>query len=366
MYKMLESVKKDTKWLPWKFSRVPSNFWDDMKNRREYILWLEHQLNIKSPDEWYRVTTNTVRQNCGSGLLSKYHNSVYLLLKALYPDQNWLPWRFEKTPNKFWKDPIHRKEYLDYIKGELGINKPEDWYEVSTNEIHKRNGKGLLNIYNNSLHLLLKDNIPEYEWEQWKFKFLPQRTWDSSDNIKGFIKYIEQSLKIKNIDEWYRISTIQLNKFGAQGLLKKYGSIYSILCIVYPDQNWDDKSLKRRNKKAAQRWLKLCLEEIFPTVDILEDYRLSNENVSVEVDIWLPKLNLAFEYQGEHHYVNIPSISATTENYKKKDDFKKSFCASINVTLIEIPYWWDGEMSSVLPYIKSTRPELLVSHHPQQ
>src|SRR4051812_44364323 len=41
------------------------------------------------------------------------------------------------------------------------------------------------------------------------------------------------------------------------------------------------------------------------------------------------------------------------------DDEKKLLCKSEGITLIEVPYWWDGTKESLLGTITSQRPELL-------
>lgn len=57
---LLKSIYPDYEWLPWKFSQYPRNFWDDMQNQREYLDWVETQLNIKNKEDWYRITTNVI------------------------------------------------------------------------------------------------------------------------------------------------------------------------------------------------------------------------------------------------------------------------------------------------------------------
>ena len=52
-------------------------------------------------------------------------------------------------------------------------------------------------------------------------------------------------LSIQNLDDWYRISKDDLNKInGANQFIKKYGDLYSILKLVYPDYNWESGTQK--------------------------------------------------------------------------------------------------------------------------
>jgi hypothetical protein len=70
----------------------------------------------------------------------------------------------------------------------------------------------------------------------------------------------------------------------------------------------------------------------------------------MELDIFLPMENLAFEYQGEQHYVNIYGLG--TWELMQRDKEKKEKCQQNGITLIEIPYWWDQKISSLAATIQ--------------
>ena len=44
------------KWLPWKFNQTPKGYWKDENNIKEYMNWLSEQLNIKTMEDWYKVS----------------------------------------------------------------------------------------------------------------------------------------------------------------------------------------------------------------------------------------------------------------------------------------------------------------------
>jgi hypothetical protein len=60
------------------------------------------------------------------------------------------------------------------------------------------------------------------------------------------------------------------------------------------------------NFKASQNWLKGVVAELFPSTEIYEDYihpgLTFSSNKPMQLDIFLPSLHLAFEYQGIQHY----------------------------------------------------------------
>jgi hypothetical protein len=67
----------------------------------------------------------------GRNLLQKYERSLPLLLSSVYPDFQWLPWKFNLTPLEFWTNPENSKKFLEWAKPILNVNKDEDWYNVS-------------------------------------------------------------------------------------------------------------------------------------------------------------------------------------------------------------------------------------------
>jgi hypothetical protein len=49
-------------WLPWKFDhfRVPSNYWDDVKNKIKFLDFASKELKIKELSDWYKITSKVL------------------------------------------------------------------------------------------------------------------------------------------------------------------------------------------------------------------------------------------------------------------------------------------------------------------
>ncbi len=99
--------------------------------------------------------------------------------------------------------------------------------------------------------------------------------------------------------------------------------------------------------------------------EIEENYRHPQlrykSGLPMELDIFLPKEQLAFEYQGEHHFKDVYHLG-TLWQQKQRDEEKRISCMENEITLIEVPYWWNKETSSLASTIhKRTKGTILSS-----
>jgi hypothetical protein len=100
-----------------KNNRVKKGTWNDVENHKKYAIWLGEELGYKNMDEWYGITGDVINKNYGSGLIKWHKGSPSLFLKSVFPEYNWLEWKFAQTSQHFWKDIEngHRKsENIQY------------------------------------------------------------------------------------------------------------------------------------------------------------------------------------------------------------------------------------------------------------
>jgi hypothetical protein len=81
----------------------------------------------------------------------------------------------------------------------------------------------------------------------------------------------------------------------------------------------------------------------------------------MELDIFLPNERLAFEYQGQHHYADVYGLGNYWDRMRR-DTEKKNTCKESGITLIEIPFWWDGSLESLAATINQQQKGLLPNY----
>jgi len=136
------------------------------------------------------------------------------------------------------------------------------------------------------------------------------------------------------------------------------GSLHKALEIAYPEYPWIAEyfSIRFKQKKATQRWLKILLHKILPEKVVAEEdyfhpllfWDDETKTNKIEFDIWVPQFNLALEYQGEQHFHDIYGFGGGTLALNtEKDSRKKRLAQEHGIRFLAIPYWWDRKLSSL-------------------
>jgi hypothetical protein len=75
------------------------------------------------------------KELCGIGgntlLRTHYNGSPSLLLSEVYPEYEWLPWKFVMCPFNFWDDPKNQRKFMEWAAKQLNIQNMSDWYKIS-------------------------------------------------------------------------------------------------------------------------------------------------------------------------------------------------------------------------------------------
>lgn len=337
----------DYDFKPWLFINTPRKFWMDEKNIIDYGKWIEEKFDISSPDGWYNLYGQCLQDN-------SCYISLYKITKIMYPNYDFKPWLFKDSPSNIWKSVETRKDYFNWVSKKLGVQSPEDWYQITGKDLRKYNSGRLLNYYEGSFFQFLKAHN-DYNFIPWLFKMVPSKFWN---DIKNHRMYGEWFMNVMNIDvkeKWYSITQDDFSDNAGGSLLGMYygGSPENFVSANFPEFELDITKFKSRMKNQGK--LYHFVREIFPNEQIEWNYKhdkiRSSLNKKLELDIFLPKLNLAFEFNGRQHYYEPTGFFkgiGRFERTQEHDQLKKDKCIELNIVLIEVPYTWKGTKEYVV------------------
>lgn len=156
----------------------------------------------------------------------------------MFPEHRWNKWKF-RLPAGFWKIIDNHKDFLDWSGKELGHKEWHDWYKVTMNQICEHGGQELLLLYGNSPAKALQNVYPQHNWECWKFHLLPRGFWANIDNHKQFLHWPKSRLGYKTMEDWYQVTSEDIESNGGGSLLSEYQKSPAIaLQQLFPEHSW--------------------------------------------------------------------------------------------------------------------------------
>ena len=129
------------------------------------------QLGIQGRQEyskWYTIGLRTMRNKGCGGILHKYQGSIYALLKAVYPEHDWIPWKFQKFPIEATEDPIVARRAVETVENELKLPHLDAWYDVSQRSLQKIGVLPIDSHYGGLFQFLSKFKS-EHNWDESRF-----------------------------------------------------------------------------------------------------------------------------------------------------------------------------------------------------
>ena len=265
--KLVMAVYDNHQWQQSRFNTQPG-YWNNKDNQRNFMDQLGNRLGFKEMDDWYGITAKQIHENGGVTLLNKYGRSPSKLVMAVYDNHQWQQSRFN-TQHGYWNNKDNQRDFMDQLGNRLGFKEMDAWYGITQKQLHENGGVTLLNKYGGSPSKLVMAVYDNHQWNESRFRLTGSKLrnhWENKDNRMAAIWNLGRKLKIKDMNDWYRISLSQMKEIeGSSGLLEKY-PLEKLLPEAYPDHQWDIGTLQGKGKfvTASQRWLKAKVEELFP------------------------------------------------------------------------------------------------------
>lgn len=350
LFSALQSIYPEYQWNPLPFDSAPDHHFMDKKNQRQVLDRIAEELGIETQRDWYSVTEAQI-----SAVSDNYRGSLYNTFCAVYPE---FEWNLHLLPQvtayrRKRRRRTNQRELLDRIASNLQIERQEDWYRVSKRQLAAMQQDALL-FYYGSLYSAARSNYPEYEWMPWRFAVLPVKFWDNVENQKKCLEWIGERLGIQTMEDWVKVSRQAVMQAGGRRLLGFHQkSLLKTLETVYPEFNWKSAMTTSQPQQMAFNLLKSIFGD-----EVLSNFRFSGpEGSVVELDLYVPSYSLAFEYQGVIHY-DRRFYQGSLDERKERDEKKRQLCKEKGISLVHIPYWWDGSLKNLLAVIYRAQPDI--------
>jgi len=372
--------------MPWQVSqRLPIGFWEDVENRNAFFDWLSKDLQVEHEMDWYRVLRgDCLTERGGAGLLARYGGTFEGLLKGIRPLERWYTWHFG-----FRKESACRAFLVWLAEEQLKL---QDWRQLSRSQIIAWGGGSLLRKFRGSRTIAFQRLFPDQ-------CFIRSFRWNSMEFRQRFLRHLENLLFLRpvrslaettsalttttrsglkterrspttDLSLWYSVTARQIRRWQGIGLVRYLGGdMYRFLSACYPHYHWDRERLlsARKDNKSlskAQHYLYHHVGHLFPHATIHTNYRhprlhFAGSQRTMELDLYLPELALCFEYHGEQHYQWRFHNGSLIPLLKKEDEEKRKASVLCGLTMITIPFWWDGCQDSLIATIRISRNDLL-------
>jgi len=358
--KALVTLFPEHGWLEWKFRRVPEGFWLENLNRRRYFEWLAEQWNFQSHEDWYRVRLKHIWRQRGLTIMHvAFRQSVSAAVQSVFPEYAWKPWLFVRASGSFWNQPNSADCYLEWAAERLQVRDPRDWCRVSYRDFLVLGGSGLLLRSSGSLSIIesQQEYLGEDEEDAEETLKKKQRNDDPS--------YFPQLSSIENNRDIYRKSNqkkLITSKKSSRSFYKGGKTQMLMLLLInqlFPYQydilqNFRHPRIREFILLRQQQQQSVSFDEHSVTADCLGNI----SKRAMELDVYIPSLDIALEYHGQQHYLK-HFLFGEPEIQKQKDLIKEHLCEKLGITLVIIPYWWDHQISSIQANIHERRPDLL-------
>jgi hypothetical protein len=191
-------------------------------------------LSISTRDQWYTVRLADIYKHGGGSVIRHYYGSKLSdALAALYPEHEWLPWRFPSVPTGIWTSMNVRNNFRDYATRQLRLSSEADWASVSAAQISALGGRGLLKYYGGSIKVAMKKELEAPAVSSHSMGTL-------RESLQQALSSLHSAGKINTTDilEYYSIKSSTLRRLVRPAVLEPFKSVNRAIMAAYPEHSW--------------------------------------------------------------------------------------------------------------------------------
>lgn len=133
----------------------------------------------------------------------------------MYPEEEWLEWKFKRVPLSWWKDVANQRRYLLWLVQELDHSVAEDkghddvsvvkaFERISVSDLKAHYGSTLVEMYHSSMPRILAASFPNHTWQPWLFP-TPIEFWHERQNQRRYMEWLGERLGYNSQSDWYEI-----------------------------------------------------------------------------------------------------------------------------------------------------------------
>lgn len=120
-------------------------------------------------DDWYKINSEDIHTHGGGSLLVAYYqSSPSKALQSVFPEHNWVSWKFQHVPKGYWEDFDNQKCYVEWVRRELGLKSLDMFSKLKMDTVKKYRLQTLANKYGSAC-AAMKAIYPDHQWDPHKF-----------------------------------------------------------------------------------------------------------------------------------------------------------------------------------------------------
>lgn len=123
-----------------------------MENKKKFFDWLAEALEIRTPEDWYKVSWKRSFFQLDFFGESWIHHLMDVLSK--YYNIKLLPWKLKDFSNDWFEKFENRRMYIDWLAETMGCERQEQLYMITKDDVIKNCGAGLLEPRNAWIRVL--------------------------------------------------------------------------------------------------------------------------------------------------------------------------------------------------------------------